>query len=54
MLSAYAQMPQINVNAELSSEVRCLNFGLILHLHPYFVYASSDDSGASVHMRRLT
>ena len=27
---------------------RGLNFGLSFHLHPYFVYASSDGSGKSV------
>ena len=30
-----------------------LSFGLCLHLHPYFVYTSSDGSGESAHMRRL-
>ena len=31
----------LNTIAELSSGARGLNFGLIFHLHPYFVYASS-------------
>ena len=31
-----------------------LYFGLRLHLHPYFVYASSEGSDESAHMRRLT
>ena len=38
-------------------QTRGLNFGLpqksSLHRHPYFVYASSEGSGESVHMRRL-
>ena len=30
-----------------------LNFGLSMHLQPYFVYASSEELGESAHMRRL-
>ena len=48
---AFGQMHLINENAD--SEVRDLYFGLSLHLHPYFVYASSQVSGKSAHMRRL-
>ena len=31
-----------------------LNVHLSLHLHPYFVYASSKGSGETAHLRRLT
>ena len=30
-----------------------LNFGLRLHLHPYFVYAISEGCGVSAHMHRI-
>ena len=32
-----------------SNKTRDLNFGLSLHLHPYFVYAGSQGSGESAH-----
>ena len=50
VLMAYTQMPPLNAHADLPSEVRCLNFGLSLYLHPCIVYSSSDDFGVSVHM----
>ena len=50
---AYAQMPLINAYADISSKVRCLNIFLSLQPHTYFVYASSESSGESAHMRRL-
>ena len=37
VLITYAQMPLVNTHADVSSEARGLNFGLSLHLHPYFV-----------------
>ena len=48
---AYAQNPNLNVHADVSSEARYLKsrylkFGLILHLHPYFVYVKSKGSAA--------
>ena len=43
-------MPLIKAHAEVSSEARGLNFCLSLHLHPYFMYASSEGSGGSAHM----
>ena len=48
---AYAQNPHLNVHADVSSEARYLKsrylkFGLILHLHPYFVYVKSKGSAA--------
>ena len=33
---------------------RGLKFIVSLHSHPHFVYASSEGSGESAHMRRLT
>ena len=38
ILIAYGQRPVINVHAEVCS-------GVSLHLHPYFMYASSEGSG---------
>ena len=49
---AYAQMPLMNAHTDISSEVGGSKFGLSLHIHPYFVYASSEDSAESVHKRR--
>ena len=46
----FAQMSLINANADVSSEARDLNFDLSFHLHPYFVYASSEDSGEPAHI----
>ena len=46
-------MPLINAHADATREARGLKFGLSLHLHPYFVYASTEGSGESVHMHRL-
>ena len=36
--------PIFNVNADIYSGVMGLRFGLKLHLHPYFVYTSNNDS----------
>ena len=44
---------ELNAHADISREVSNLNFGLGLHLHPYFVYATSQGSGQSLHMCRL-
>ena len=53
VLVAFPQKRLINVLAYVSSGARGLNFGLSLHLHPYFVCASSKCSGKYVHLRRL-
>ena len=53
VLIAYAQMYLINAHSDVSSKVRGLSFVLSHHLHRYFVYASSEGSGESVHMHRL-
>ena len=48
-------MPLINAKyADVFSETRGLKFVLCPHLHSCFVYASSEGSGESLHMRRLT
>ena len=39
-------------HAAVSSRARCLKFVLSLHLHPYFVFASSQGTGESVHLHR--
>ena len=52
VLIAYAQNPHLHVNAHAVVHAygwaRGLKVGLSLNLHPYFVYASSEGSGASV------
>ena len=53
LLIAYAQLPLINSRAEVSSGARGLTFGLSFHIHPFVVYASSEGSVESVHLRRL-
>ena len=50
---AYAQTPLMNAHTDVFSGDRGLKFGLSLHLYPYFLYASSEGSGESAHMRRL-
>ena len=47
VLIACAQKPTFDPHADLSSRVRGLNFGLSLHLYPYFMYVSSKVSGES-------
>ena len=42
-----------NAHVDVLNVARGLTVGLLLHLYPYFVYASSEDSGESTHMRRL-
>ena len=42
-----------NAHADVSSLVKSLKFNLGLHLHPYFVHASSEGAFESVLMRRL-
>ena len=50
---SHLRKPSIKHHADISSRTRGPNFGTSLHLHPYFVYASSEGSGEYVHMRRL-
>ena len=50
---AYAQKPPLNAHIDVSDSARGLKFDLSPHLYPYFVYASSETSGESAHMRRL-
>ena len=44
----------VHAHAEISSKARVLNFGMCIHLYPYFVFASSKGSGKSVHVHILT
>ena len=44
----------LKAHADLSSKARGLNFGPRIHLHPYDVYTSSEGSGKSAHLHRLT
>ena len=53
VLIAYAQIFHINDHSDISRVARGLNFGLSPHLHPYFVYTSSEGSGESANLRRL-
>ena len=39
------QQPPLNVHADLSRRARGLNFGLSLHLHPFFAYITSKGFG---------
>ena len=39
--------PILNTHADISYGARGLNYGLSLHLHPYFVRASSEGFGES-------
>ena len=53
VLIAYAQMAIIIARAGASNKVTGLRLGLSLHQYLYFVYASGEGSGESVHMHRL-
>ena len=44
------KMPLINMHTDVSRNDTGLIFSQSLHLHPYFVYASSEGSGVSVHI----
>ena len=50
----YVQKPHLKARADISSGAKGLYFGVTLHLHPYFVKASSEGSGVSGRMHRLT
>ena len=41
-------MPLINAHTGVANKARCLNFGLGLHLNPYFMHAKRNDSAESV------
>ena len=46
LMSHMRNNPAINPHADVSSRARGLKFGLSLHLHPYFEYASSEACAA--------
>ena len=50
----YEQKPPLNAHAEEPSGARGLKFGLRLHLHPYFVYASIKSFEKFAPLHRLT
>ena len=52
VLIAYAHKATIKAHAD--SWTRGLNFSHSVHLHAYFVYASSEGSCKSAHMDMLT
>ena len=43
----------LNAHTESFSGTSDINVGLSPQLHPYFVYARSEGSGETEHMRRL-
>ena len=53
ILITYGHILLINTYVDTSSKARGLAFGMNVHLHPYFVHASSKGSGESEHMPRL-
>ena len=53
VLITYAQKPSLNTHADISNGTRGLMLGLRLYLIPIFVYASSEGSGKSAHLRGL-
>ena len=50
LLTACAQMALINARPDVFKEARGLYFSMSLHLHPYFMYASSEGSSESAHI----
>ena len=54
VLTAYAKTPQINTHADVSSKVRCLNFGLSLHLNRCSANASSEQREAKALASNIT
>ena len=53
VLITHAQKPPINTHADISRGAKGLNFGLNLHLHPFFVYVGSNGFCESVLLCRL-
>ena len=54
MLMNMRESPQFNVNADMAIRARDLNCDSSLHLCQYFGYVSSQGSGGSVNLLRLT
>ena len=48
-----AQEFPLNAHADVFSGAKGLNFGMSLHLYPYFGYASIEGSGEVAHLRRF-
>ena len=53
VLNAYVQKRFISAYSGASIGSRGLNIGLNHLLHPYLVYASSEDSGETAHLHML-
>ena len=51
MLVTSEQVSRINAHVDVSSMAGGLVFDLSLHPHPYFMYATSEGSGRSAHIR---
>ena len=49
ILISHAGKPHLKAHVDVSSGASDLNFGPSLHLHPYFVYSSSEGS-VSLHI----
>ena len=41
---SYMRIPLTNAHADVSSKARCIDFGLSLHLNPYFEYLRNKGS----------
>ena len=52
-LIAYDQKAHLSTHTDVSYRAKDLNIGKILYWHTYFMYASSECSGESAHVRRL-
>ena len=55
VLNAHVEGHSLNVHGQIQSGVRCLNFGLDLYLHSFYICASSGgpDDAASKRRRVL-
>ena len=50
----HAHTPALDIHVDLAIGARGENFDLSLHLHSYFVCASSEGSSEHAHLHRLT
>ena len=52
VLNAHVEGHSLNMHGQILSGVRCLNFGLNLYLHSFYVCASSGGPGDAASKRR--
>ena len=52
VLNAHEEGHSLNMHGQLLSGVRCLNFGLNLYLHSFYLYISSEGPGDAASKRR--